>query len=349
MSKLLLNFTCILITVLALNGCDRSSIPTSPIDSESVTPTEVANLKATIVDESKILLTWEDEALNERGFEIFERSGSESEFILLMRTAANVTTVLIDKHRRAFDYYYKVRAINGIGASGFSDQAHVVGFQKAVTVSGSGSLRDITFSPDGSQIAGVGSWQTSTDQDADFGNLGIANASSGELIHLLETSSNYPYSGSSCLSYSPDGGTLTLGNELGEIECWDAINGELIISEMIMPRKDYWHWWGSGVSDLTYSNNGRFIVVAENDDDISSIAILRANSLKLYYPKLNFSGMIADFEFSPDSYMLAVLVDGGSNKGVLSLHRAEDGMMRGCLSLKFRAHHPYPIILMAKH
>ncbi len=336
MPKLPLYTTIITFAIIALSSCEQIPAPISPVQSVVESPTEVTNLTASIVDESKILLTWEDEASSEVGFEIFERSGSEGEFYPLMRTEANVTSVMLDKHRRAFDLYYKVRALNGNGATGFSNQAHVVGIRRAVNISDSGSWNEIAFSPDGSQIAATGQYIERYNENmfAIISGLVIADASTGETIHLLESPFQHRGSSSTCLSYSPDGSIIAVGTDHGVIESWDARTGKFLHSD----NRPQFHneFYGAAIHDLKFSPDGRFIAVVGNGLQSSSLAILRAHSPNLAHRKLDYDGLISDIEFSIDSHIIAVLLSGDGAVGMLYLYRAEDGHDEGSFEFEIR-------------
>jgi len=214
MSKYLLRYTIFLIAISILIGCEQSSTPISPIESETEIPSEVANLTATIIQETTISLKWEDKASSEIGFEIFERSGSEGEFIPLMRTEANVTKVMLDKRRKAFDYCYKVRAVNKDGASGFSNEARVVGFQLASVVDGGGNLHEIEFSSDGKFIAVAGNFVS------DFGDGGVAivDAHDGNIVKVIEPIDELGTVENFCLS--PNDQFVAHGMNTGTLEVW---------------------------------------------------------------------------------------------------------------------------------
>ena len=148
--KIIFKYAIILIIFIILASCDQSTTQTEPIETDTDPIAEVTNLTAAIIQETTISLEWEDNAASEIAFEIFERSGSEGDFIPLMRTELDVTNVSLNKQRRAFDYCYKVRALNKDGASGFSNEARVVGFQLAVlclNASTSELLASLTVSP----------------------------------------------------------------------------------------------------------------------------------------------------------------------------------------------------------
>lgn len=87
-----------------------------------VAPNAPANLTATDVSTSQINLKWTDNANNETGFQI-ERSADGAVFTKIVDVAANVTTYQNTGLSAATQYHYRVRAVNAVGASAYSNTA----------------------------------------------------------------------------------------------------------------------------------------------------------------------------------------------------------------------------------
>jgi hypothetical protein len=67
-------------------------------------------------------LTWLDNSGNETGFEL-ERSTDQVDWLLVATPAANATSHSDTTVAEGEGYYYRIRAVNGGGASGWSDTA----------------------------------------------------------------------------------------------------------------------------------------------------------------------------------------------------------------------------------
>ncbi|PSL43747.1 fibronectin type III domain protein [Chitinophaga niastensis] len=80
------------------------------------------NLVARANDPKQITLTWSDRANNETGYEVW-RAVSGSSYALVTTVGANVTGYTDNGLLANTKYYYKVRAINGGGQSGYSNMS----------------------------------------------------------------------------------------------------------------------------------------------------------------------------------------------------------------------------------
>lgn len=80
----------------------------------------------------QIQLNWLDRSNNETGFEI-ERSTDNNTFTKIATTGANVTQYLDGPLTPGTRYYYRVRAINSVGASGYTNVANDVTAQSPPT------------------------------------------------------------------------------------------------------------------------------------------------------------------------------------------------------------------------
>jgi hypothetical protein len=88
----------------------------------SLTPANPTNLVATVISGSQVNLTWTDASTNESGFEIERSTTSGSGYAVITTTAANAVSYSNTGLTEATTYYYRVRAINGSGGSGYTTQ-----------------------------------------------------------------------------------------------------------------------------------------------------------------------------------------------------------------------------------
>ncbi|MEQ9000330.1 MAG: DUF4114 domain-containing protein [Coleofasciculus sp. B1-GNL1-01] len=79
-------------------------------------PTDPSDLIVTAISDTEIELTWADRSNNETGFKI-ERSRDQENWTVLTTTAADVTRYRDTDLTANTQYYYRLRAINEIGAS----------------------------------------------------------------------------------------------------------------------------------------------------------------------------------------------------------------------------------------
>ena len=82
-------------------------------------PTAPTNLTASAVSSSQINLSWRDNASDEAGFRI-ERSPDGTAFAEIATVGANVTTYANTGMTAATQYWYRVRAYNNTGTSGYA-------------------------------------------------------------------------------------------------------------------------------------------------------------------------------------------------------------------------------------
>jgi len=87
-------------------------------------PSAPSGLTAAVISSSQISLSWTDNSTNETGFEIWRKTGSGGTYSAIATVAANVTTYANTGLTGNTTYYYKVRAYNGGGYSGFSNEAY---------------------------------------------------------------------------------------------------------------------------------------------------------------------------------------------------------------------------------
>jgi parallel beta-helix repeat protein len=89
-------------------------------------PAAPSNLTAAAVSASQIDLAWTDNANNEAGFKIERRIGPRGSFVQLATVGANVTTYSDPGLTGGKEYFYRVRATNGAGDSGYSNTASAI-------------------------------------------------------------------------------------------------------------------------------------------------------------------------------------------------------------------------------
>ncbi|HJQ71399.1 MAG TPA: PA14 domain-containing protein [Blastocatellia bacterium] len=90
----------------------------------SAPPAAPSGLVATVASASQINLTWFDLSNNENGFSIERKAGVEGQYAEIGTTNANVTSFSDTGRSPSITYYYKVRAFNGAGYSGYSNEAN---------------------------------------------------------------------------------------------------------------------------------------------------------------------------------------------------------------------------------
>jgi titin len=94
-------------------------------------PTAPTNLSASAVSSSQIDLSWTDNASDETGFRI-ERSPDGTTFAEIATVGANVTSYANTGLTAATQYWYRVRAYNSTGASGYAGPASATTLAAAV-------------------------------------------------------------------------------------------------------------------------------------------------------------------------------------------------------------------------
>src|SRR5205823_1853965 len=85
-------------------------------------PAAPTNLIATAISSSQITLNWQDNSDNEGRFEIF-RSTDGVAFGFLAQVGANVTNFTNSGLTAGVTYFYRVRGVNSVGNSGWSNVA----------------------------------------------------------------------------------------------------------------------------------------------------------------------------------------------------------------------------------
>jgi len=88
---------------------------------QSATPAAPSNLTASAGSGGQINLTWTDNATNENGFQIERQTGVGGTFVEIAAVPGGVTTFSDTTTSGGPDYYYRVRAYNMAGTSGYTN------------------------------------------------------------------------------------------------------------------------------------------------------------------------------------------------------------------------------------
>lgn len=94
----------------------------SVVQSRTAVPPSPTNLSAAAISSTQIDLTWQDNAINENGFRIL-RSTDGVLFTQIAHINKNLTTYQSKGLSPGTLYYFRIRAYNGVGNSGFSNIA----------------------------------------------------------------------------------------------------------------------------------------------------------------------------------------------------------------------------------
>jgi len=86
-------------------------------------PAAPSGLSATAVSTSQINLAWTDNSNNENGFKIERKTGAGGTYSQIATVGANVTSYNNTGLSASTTYYYRVRAYNDAGNSGYSNEA----------------------------------------------------------------------------------------------------------------------------------------------------------------------------------------------------------------------------------
>ena len=87
-------------------------------------PSAPSNLQVGSPTISSLTLNWTDNSNNETGFRIYRSDGNNANYLLRSSVGANTNTYADPDLLPATVYYYKVAAYNGVGNSGYSNEAN---------------------------------------------------------------------------------------------------------------------------------------------------------------------------------------------------------------------------------
>lgn len=88
-------------------------------------PNAPSGLVASSPRNSEAALRWIDNSSNEQSFEVYRSTSSSTGFVRVATVGVNATAYSDKQVQRKTTYYYRVRAVNGNGASAYSNTASV--------------------------------------------------------------------------------------------------------------------------------------------------------------------------------------------------------------------------------
>ncbi len=97
-------------------------------------PLAPTSLAASTVSTSQINLSWTDNSYNETGFKIERKTGAGGTYAQIATLGANVSSYNNGDLASNTQYYYRVRATNAAGNSGYSNEANATTFNAAPSV-----------------------------------------------------------------------------------------------------------------------------------------------------------------------------------------------------------------------
>ncbi len=108
--------------IRAVNGSLVSSF-TAQVSAATSVPIAPTTLVATASSSTQINLTWSDASTNETGFQVERSTTSGTGFALVTTTAANTTSFSNTGLTAGTQYFYRIRAVNAVGASAPTTEA----------------------------------------------------------------------------------------------------------------------------------------------------------------------------------------------------------------------------------
>ena len=85
-------------------------------------PIAPSNLYTSIVFPDQITLTWTDNSDNEAGFKIEQKTGTSGNYCQIDTVNANIQTYTVNSLTRGTPYYFRVKAFNDFGDSGYTNE-----------------------------------------------------------------------------------------------------------------------------------------------------------------------------------------------------------------------------------
>ena len=117
-------------------GSSSSSSGSSGTSTPTTAPTAPSGLTAVAYSNSQINLTWTDNATNESSFIIERSNTSGSGFVSCGQATANVTSFADTSRTSSTTYYYRVKASNSVGDSGYTSEVNATTLGPVYSVSG---------------------------------------------------------------------------------------------------------------------------------------------------------------------------------------------------------------------
>ncbi|OJJ23531.1 hypothetical protein BKI52_03980 [marine bacterium AO1-C] len=188
-------------------------------------PTAPINLTAQITTSNQIELRWQDQANNEIGFELYRSLNIDSAFTKIWDLTTNTIGYVDQNVDEGTTYYYKIRAINSSGNSGFSNIIAVstnisgdIVLQAYSQLPNTINLKWITDNPD---VEGYVIERFNVDESLRFVEVAIINNVSEYIDKELLSKETYFYrirafKGSSFSQYSNRIGANTLVTGINE-------------------------------------------------------------------------------------------------------------------------------------
>ncbi|HOK33571.1 MAG TPA: fibronectin type III domain-containing protein [Fervidobacterium sp.] len=112
MKKLMLITVLIFLALLVACGRVKFNPPQTPTD-----------LNATALSSTQIKLTWQDKSTDELGFKIERKTGASGTWKETAEASANTETFTDTNLDSNTTYYYRIKAYNNFGYSGYSNEA----------------------------------------------------------------------------------------------------------------------------------------------------------------------------------------------------------------------------------
>ncbi|PIT92362.1 MAG: hypothetical protein COU08_02560 [Candidatus Harrisonbacteria bacterium CG10_big_fil_rev_8_21_14_0_10_42_17] len=84
-------------------------------------PAAVSNVQVIATEPTEIVVKWQDNSVNEKGFTIERKKKGETRFTEITKTAANITQYIDKTVSAESEYEYRISAFNALGRSVFSD------------------------------------------------------------------------------------------------------------------------------------------------------------------------------------------------------------------------------------
>ncbi len=244
--------------VTAVDTWPHVSLESDMVQSTPSIPTEPAaptGLQIDLVGASQMTISWTDNSDNETGFEVEKMVAASGTYFLLATVGVNVTSYTDTVLESGTEYCYRVRAINDVGPSGYSNE-----------------VCDTTTSC-------VPELMTIDDADATIVYTGNWNAQSGWSGRYEGTLHETDSSGAAA-EYTFTGTTIEL---IGELQSWGG-SAEVILDGV-----------SQGTVSFTGSTQYQVSVFSatELDDVTHTIRLVVAGGGWVYLDAVTFTGCVA--------------------------------------------------------